>query len=275
MEADNSRDGLIEQLHDAWDALASLGRQLDDAQWSAPTPCPGWSVAAQYAHVIGTESMLLGRDNPDAEVGEPEHVRNPIGNFNEVWVVALAERPRPEVLDLFDEVISARRKALDAMTDADFDAESWTPVGKSDYRRFMQIRVFDCWVHEQDVRDAINLPGHANGPAATQAIDEIVRAAGYVVGKKAGVPSGSSVRFELTGPITRRIDVDVTDRAKVVEGLSGTPSATLSMTSTAFARLSCGRIAPERVLDGAFGGVSFSGDADLGRQVLANLAFTV
>ena len=32
---------------------------------------------------------------------------------------------------------------------------SFTPAGKDTYGRFMQIRVFDCWLHEQDIRDAL------------------------------------------------------------------------------------------------------------------------
>jgi uncharacterized protein (TIGR03083 family) len=267
--ADSSRDGLVAQLEEEWEALAELGRSLDDGQWSAPTPCPGWPVSAQYAHVVGTESMLLGRPNPEVDPGAPDHVKNPIGGFNEVWVTALSARSRAEVLDAFDEVTAARRAQLAAMTEADFDAPSWTPVGQADYRRFMQIRVFDCWVHEQDVRDAIGRPGHETGPAAEQALDEIVRAAGFVIGKKAGVPAGASVRLDLTGPLARRVVVEVSDRARVVEELAGTPTVTLSMTSTAYTRLSCGRMP----VDAA--GVDIRGDTELGRRVLQNLAFTI
>ena len=275
--ADNSRDGLVAQLHEVWDALAELGAAIDDRGWSAPTPCPGWPVSAQYAHVIGTESMLLGRPNPEVETpaDAPGHVRNQIGGFNEVWVTALAARPRPEVLHAFGEVAAARKEQLDGMSEDDFAAPSWTPVGQADYRRFMQIRVFDCWVHEQDVRDALGRPGHESGAVAEQSVDEIVRAAGFVVGKKAGAPAGSSVRFDLTGPLSRRIDVDVADRARVVEAIAGEPVVTVSLSSTAYARLSCGRVPPGDVLDGALGGVRFDGDDALGRKVVEHLAFTI
>jgi uncharacterized protein (TIGR03083 family) len=276
LAADSSKEALTAQLHEVWDALSELGRSVGDDEWTAPTPCPGWDVAAQYAHVIGTESMLLGRPNP--EVPPPEgaaHVRNQIGGFNEVWVTALAGRSRAEVLDLLDEVIGARKEALAGMTEEDFDAPSWTPVGQADYRRFMQTRTFDCWVHEQDVRDALGRPGHESGPAAEQALDEIVRATGFVVGKRGGAPEGSSVRIELTGPVVRRIEVEVTDRARVVDGLAGAPTAVLTLGSTAFARLSCGRITPAEVADGALGGVALEGDGELARRVFEHLAFTI
>lgn len=274
--ADSSRDGLTAQLHEVWDALSQLGESIDDEEWSAATPCPGWPVSAQYAHVIGTESMLLGRPNPEGEQpAAPAHVLNQIGEFNEAWVNAFAGRSRREVLDAFAEVVAARKEALAGMTEEDFAAPSWTPIGRADYRRFMQIRVFDCWVHEQDVRDALHRPGHETGPAAEQSVDEIVRAAGFVVGKKASAPAGSGVRFELTGPLERRVDVDVTDRARVVEGLSGEPTVTVSLSSTAYTRLSCGRITPGEVAGGALGGAAIRGDQALGRRLLENLAFTI
>ena len=267
---DNSAAGLTAQLDAVWTSLEQLGESLTDEEWGRATPCPGWPVAAQYAHIIGTESSLLGRPNPEVDPGSPEHVRNRIGGFNEVWVAALAPKPRQEVLDMFKEVTAARRRELAGMSDDDFSKPSWTPVGESDYRRFMQIRVFDCWVHEQDVRDAVGRPGHEGGPVAEQSIDEIVRAIGFIVGKKAGAPDGSSVRFDLTGPVSRRVDVAVVDgKARQVDTIDGEPTTTISLTSSDFARLACGRTQA--------GSARFevAGDEALGQQVVSHLAFTI
>ena len=108
LAADNSKGGLVAQLEEVWDSLAVLGADLDDAGWATDTRCPGWPVSAQYAHIIGTESMILGRPNPDVKApAGAAHVRNDIGGFNEVWVTALAAQPREEVLEAFAEVVSA------------------------------------------------------------------------------------------------------------------------------------------------------------------------
>jgi uncharacterized protein (TIGR03083 family) len=274
--ASSTAADLTLQLEEVWRSLGELGREIDDGEWHASSPCPGWDVAAQYAHVIGTESMLLGRDNPEVEPSKADHVRNDIGGFNEIWVQALAGCSKLEVLDKYDEIVAERAEALKAMGEEDFSAPAWTPVGHADYRRFMQIRVFDCWVHEQDVRDAVGRPGHDSGHVAEQSIDEIVRALGFVVGKKAALPAESSVGFRLTGPINRDLDVAVVDgRARVVGSLNGTPTVTLSLSSNAFARLACGRLPAGSVLDGELGGVGISGDVELGRRVVSNLAFTI
>jgi uncharacterized protein (TIGR03083 family) len=274
--AESSGAGLTAQLTEVWDAMAGLGRSLSEEEWTLPTACPGWPVAAQYAHVIGTESALLQRANPPINPGTPAYVHNDIGRFNERWVAALAPLSRTDVLEQFAEVTASRKEELAEMSEADFDRESWTPIGQADYRRFMQIRVFDCWIHEQDVRDATGRPGHEEGPAPEQSVDEIVRAIGYLVGKKAAAPAGSTVTLTLTGPIRRTVHVASIDgRAKPVAGLQGEPTAAITLTSTAFTRLACGRVEPAAVLGGELGGVEMTGDADLGQRLVSNLAFTI
>ena len=68
----------------------------------------------------------------------------------------------------------------------------------------MRIRVMDMWFHEQDIREAVGEPGHLAGPGARRrALAEVVAALGYVVGKRVGAPAGTTVRFELTGPVAR------------------------------------------------------------------------
>jgi uncharacterized protein (TIGR03083 family) len=274
--ADSSASALTGQLDEVWTALATLGAGLDDTEWNAPTSCPGWPVSAHYAHVVGTESILLGRPNPEAPAERADHVRNDIGGFNEAWVASLASEPRESVLARFAEVTSARREALAAMGEDDFNADSWTPIGPSTYRRFMQIRVFDCWVHEQDIRYAVGRPGHDDGQVAEQSVDEVVRALGYIVGKKAAAEPGSSLRISLTGPVRRDIDVAVVDgRARVVDSVTGSPTATLALSSIAFTRLACGRVVAPSVLDGAYGGVTLGGDTTLALRILSSLPFTI
>jgi uncharacterized protein (TIGR03083 family) len=274
--ADSSASALKSQLVEVWTSLATLGVGLSDAEWDAPTACPGWPVSAQYAHVIGTESMLLGRAGPEVAPARPDHVRNDIGGVNEAWVLEMAAEPRQSVLARFAEVTSARREALAAMGESEFAADSWTPIGPADYRRFMQIRVFDSWVHEQDVRYAIDRPGHDDGPAAEQSVDEVVRAIGFIIGKKAGAAPGSSVRISLTGPVDRGIEVAVVEgRARTVAEIEGSPTATLALSSTAFTRLACGRTDSASVRGGAFGGVALGGDTDFAGRIVDSLPFTI
>ena len=123
----------------------------------------------------------------------------------------------------------------------EFDAPTQTPVGVAPYRRFMEIRVFDCWLHEQDIRSAIGRPGHEDGPCAEMSVDEVARALGFIVGKQACAPDGSAVTIELIGPVYRAVHVAVDERAAVVAKLDRPATATLHIPSTVFVRLAGGR----------------------------------
>jgi uncharacterized protein (TIGR03083 family) len=268
--AENTAVALTAQLDETWASIDLLCRGLAAEQWLTPTPCPGWTVADQVAHIVGTESMLAGEPTPKEEAADlPAHVHNDIGRANERWVTDLRRCDPADLLDEFRRITALRLEALRALTDAQWEEPSWTPVGQADYRRFMQIRVFDSWVHEQDMRSAVGQPGHGDGPAAEQAIDEIERALGYVIGKRAGAPDGTSVMIDLIGPVFRSIHVAVDGRAAVVAALPDAADVTLRLGSDTFAALACGRVDPAEVT------VVLEGDGELGRRITANLAFTI
>jgi len=268
--AENSAAAVTAQLAETWDSIDQLSRELVPQEWLIPTACPGWTVADQLAHIVGTESMLAGEATPTWGAADvPGHVRNDIGRTNEQWVAELRRSDPIHLLEEFRRITARRLEALRALAEEQWEEPSWTPVGKSNYRRFMQIRVFDCWVHEQDMRAAVGRPGHGGGPAAEQAIDEIERALGFIIGKRAGAPDASSITIDLTGPVVRSIHVVVDGRAAVVATLTKPADVTLRLGSVDFAALACGRVDPAEVV------IAIEGDQDLGQRVATNLAFTI
>ena len=196
-------------------------------------------------------------------------MRNDIGRTNEQWLTELRRLDPVDLLGEFHRITTRRLDALRALTEEQWEEPSWTPVGQANYRRFMQIRVFDSWVHEQDMRTAVGQPGHGDGPAAEQAIDEIERAVGYLIGKRAGAPDGSSVTIDLTGPVMRSVHVEVDGRAAVVSTLHGPPDVIIRLGSDAFAALACGRADPVDVA------VVIDGNHELGQRIVTSLAFTI
>ena len=264
---------VIADLDAVWSSIAELVAGLDDAALDTPTCLPGWDVRAVVAHVIGTESMLLGDGAPPHELdpASSDHVRNDIGKFNEAWVASM---PSAGVIDLVARLEDHRTRRLAALRAMDrdaWDAEGFTPAGRDSYGRFMRIRVFDCWLHEQDVRDAVGRPGHESGPAVETTLDEMEAALGYIVGKRAGAPAGARVRIELTGDSGRTILVEVGERAMVVDGLTADPTVTLTMPVGVFTRLAAGRVAPAAVGEQ----VEIDGDEALGQRIVDSLAFTI
>ncbi len=275
MAAEIPKDRTIAALGEVWASIDALLVTLSTEEWSASTPLPGWDVHDTVAHIVGTERMLLGESPPEVEIDRDAlpHVRNDAGAFNEVWIESMRSMPHDELASSFQDATARRLAILGAMSQDEWDAESFTPAGRGTYGRFMQIRVFDCWLHEQDIRDAIDRPGHDSGLAVEVTLDELTTAMGFVVGKKAAVPQGESVTFALTdgGTVVREIHVEVGDRAHVVPALEDGASCALTMPVGVMTRLGAGRITPDKVRDQ----VAVTGDEALGEAVLTNLAYTI
>jgi uncharacterized protein (TIGR03083 family) len=265
-----SPDELIGGLALVWSSLGGLGTDLAAADWERPTDCPGWTVRDQYAHIVGTESALLGDPAPPP-LAAP-HARNPMGEVNEGWVDPLRGRSGAAVLETFRIVTDRRLAALRAMTAEQWEAPTDTPVGPGTYATFMEVRIFDCWVHEQDVRRALDRPGHFDGPVAEVAMTRLIGSLGFVVGKRVGPPDGTTIVVELDPPLGRRLAVGVTGgRAAPVEPPSS-PSVRIRTDGETWMRLSAGRTSAGDAITA--GRIAFEGDATLGRAVLEQLNVT-
>jgi uncharacterized protein (TIGR03083 family) len=275
MASNIPRERTVAALGEVWASLDDLLASLSDDEWLRPSPLPGWSVQDNVSHIVGTEAMLSGEAGPNVEIDREAttHVRNDIGAFNEQWVEALRAESPSEVLARFRALTSARLATLEAMTDEEWNTESFTPAGKDTYGRFMQIRVFDCWLHEQDIRDALGRPGHETGLAVDVVLDEIATALGFVVGKKAGAVAGQSVTFALTdgAQVVRELHVEVAERARVVPELSGPASVVLTMPIGVMTRRCAGRVGPGDLLDQ----VAIDGNLSLASRILDNQSYTI
>jgi uncharacterized protein (TIGR03083 family) len=268
---------VLSGLFGVWDDIDALLGGLPETQWQAMSPLPSWDVKALVSHMIGTESFLAGipAPQPDIDVSALDHVRNDIGAMNECWVRHLGAKSGAEVLERFRAVTDDRRKALESLSGEDWDAVTPTPVGPESYGRFMRVRVFDCWMHEQDIREALRRPSsddELDGTTARLSLDEIAATMGFVVGKLAKAPEGSRVEFELSGPLARTIRVSVDARAQVVDDFGGQePTATIRLDGLQFTRLAGGRpMCPARAQD-----IDLAGDNEVAAQVVEHLNFVI
>jgi uncharacterized protein (TIGR03083 family) len=268
------KSDVLSGLFGTWDSLDQLLTGFSEQQWQTPTPLPGWTVHNVVAHIIGTESVLHGISAPDADidVSTLDHVRNDVGVANECWVRHLSAESGAEMQQRFRTLTAARRERLTGMSVEDWNARTVTPVGPESYGRFMRVRLFDCWMHEQDIRDGVGSPSsdaELRGPAPRLALDEIAATMGFVVGKRGKAPDGSRVAIELTGPLTRTIRVAVDGRAQVVDDFGGMDStSTIRLDGLLFTRLAGGRT------DDA-AGVELGGDKEVGARIVEHLNFVI
>ena len=112
---------VLSALFASWDDIDRLVAPITEDQWRTPSALPGWTVHSLVAHMVGTESMLLGKPTPDAAEGlsGQDHVRNDIGAMNEAWVQHLSGESGAGLLQLFRTVTGKRRAALAAIVDGE------------------------------------------------------------------------------------------------------------------------------------------------------------
>ncbi|MGH9090294.1 MAG: maleylpyruvate isomerase N-terminal domain-containing protein [Acidimicrobiales bacterium] len=270
---------VIAALEEVWASIAEACRGIPAAAWDLPTDCPGWTVRDQLSHLVGIERALLGEQPPPAGGADHPHVKNEFAAVNETWVEARRGRPGNEVLEELRSVTARRSAALRAMTEEAFEEIGWSPVGQVPYRVFMEVRVFDCWVHEQDVRRALGRPGGLGGAGEVITLERMAGAMPFVVGRKVAPPDGTVVMWRVGGRDGRdgraaRQVVVVTEggRGRALDAAPPEPTVVLSMGSTTFWRLACGRTTATAAL--AAGEVAVAGDAGLGGRVLEAMAVT-
>ena len=263
---------LIAKQEHVWDTIVTLCTPFTECEWKTPTDCPGWSVQDQIAHIVGTESWLLGQPVPAHTPKDMSHVKNELGQ----WIEPLVDWRRPwpgaKVLEEFITVTRERRRVLYAMSAEEFTREFHTPIGSHTMRSFLPIRIFDNWVHEQDIRRAVGRPGHFTGPVAEHALERVARAMSFVVGRKVRAAPDNTVVFEVTGPLGRTLAIGMQgERATPLDQPPAIPTVRLTMDVETFVCLGCGRWTPEQGL--ASSKMQIIGDRGLAERIVAQMNF--
>ena len=269
-------DQVIDLLAEEWGRIGELAEGLSEEQWKAPIALEGWTVQDCVSHVAGVEASLLGDPTPEADIAHLSYVTGPFQQMIEVPVQHRRSWTGDQVLDDYNKVIARRVEALRSMPPERFDEISWSPIGEVPYRVFMGVRVFDCWMHEQDMRRALEQPGHLSGPVVQESLERFRTALPFIVVKRAGAPEGSVVLVETTGDteLDWRILVDAGKGrlATETDSPAGEPTVALSLPFSTLVALGGGRWSAGQAADA--GGVTITGDTSLGERILANLAFT-
>ena len=276
-DTDADTEPTIGLLDAVWASIIELGAGLDESQWKLPSELPGWTVQDNLSHIIGTERMMQGVPTPENEPASMDHVRNPIGAMNEHWVEHYRSMTGAELLDVFRALRTERLAELRALPPERFDEVGPTPVGEAPFREFLAVRVFDSWIHEQDMRRPLGLSGHLSGPVVELSVGRMTKAMPFVVGKKVAPPDGTTVVFVIaagrgeTGSWT--IPVVVDGRATVVDRPPDRPDVRITTDLEAFTAISTGRWDPAGAA--AVERITLDGDEDLGRRVVDQLNFMV
>ncbi|HEX4093282.1 MAG TPA: maleylpyruvate isomerase N-terminal domain-containing protein [Trebonia sp.] len=252
-------------LEQCYDAIESLAGRMDATEWRTQSLCPDWDMRGVITHLGMMERVMTGwlpesaDDTPPLDRIAPYHEQTAALDD-----AAFAAR--------IAEIFAARRADLARLTEADLARPGWTPIGPRGYGGFLEMRIFDFWVHQRDITTPLGWPSDDGGPAAEIALAQVTGSIGYIVGKKIGLPDGASIVFHLTGPVKRDLAVVVDGRAKAVARVEH-PDVELTMDTVTFIQLAAGRIDPQPQIDAGL--VTWAGDARLADHAARNLRFTI
>jgi uncharacterized protein (TIGR03083 family) len=252
---------------DVWrQAMADFRDAAARAEWRHPSVLPGWTVGDVAAHVTSIERALSGHQDP---AHEPDwdalpHARDGFGRITEVPVDLRRSRTREDVLAEFDDMVAEREAVLRDLRASD-PGLVMSPLGTMmPLDEMLSMRVFDTWVHEQDIRVAVGDPGHLGTAPAHMAAGRMRRALGFVWAKKVDAPVGATLRVSVTGPgvvFTDTVIRSEDGKGRPAAGV-GDPTVALTMSFPGFVALTCGRGPAE---------VSIEGDQVLGERTVERL----
>ena len=265
---------MVDLMEAVWQSIADMCAHFTPVQWGTPTECPGWTVQDQISHLVGSECRLLGRPAPEHEPADTSHVRNDIGKSNEALVDYRRQFSGAQVLAEFREITTERLGVLRAMTEEDFAIETPNPLGRGPYTDLLAVRIYDAWVHEQDIRRVLDIRGHLSGPVAQHAYGRTEMAMPFVVGRKVKPDDGTTVVFEIAGDVGGAIALNMDGgRAYRMDAEPAAPTVRLRMDLTAFNALGTGRWRAEAALED--GSVDIVGDRALGARIVGEMNFMI
>ncbi|MFI0817062.1 maleylpyruvate isomerase family mycothiol-dependent enzyme [Streptomyces sp. NPDC021098] len=262
---------------DAWthsiDAISELVTPLPEREWNRATECPGWSVRDIVSHVIGLECEMLGDPRPIHTLPRDLfHMNGELGRYHEVQVDVRRCHTAPEMTSELEYTVIRRSRQLRNEKRQPDTMVRWPGGGELPLEQALARRAVDLWVHEQDLRRALNQPGNLDSPGAYITRDVLLSALPRVVAEDAGAPHQSAVVFDVHGPMEfmRTVRVDADGRASIDGSVSLGPTVTLSLDWETYVRLACGRVRAEAVAEQ----VKVEGDQQLADAILARFAIT-
>jgi uncharacterized protein (TIGR03083 family) len=179
---------------------------LDSSGWQRPTVCPGWSVHDVVAHVVHDYIRKLSGKRDRFPAPGPVEARGEtlpafLDRVNQEFV-DVASRWSPQVL--MDQLIQLGPELDRLWESLDLgqlgEAVSWAapdvpaPVWLDVAREYTEY-----WVHQQQVRDAVGVPGADDDQLTFPVMDAFVRAVPFALRHVLADP-GTSVRIRVTGP---------------------------------------------------------------------------
>ncbi len=210
-------DGVVADLTAQSAELDELVSGLDDADWSRPTPAPGWTIAHQIAHLSWTDGVAaIAATDPDAFAALLEEAAKAPGGYVDEAAEKAALAPPAEILAEWRRARAALADALRTVPDGVKIPWFGPPMSAAS---MATARLMETWAHGLDVADTLGVV-----PAPTDRIKAVahigVRTRDYAYAVNGQTPPAAPFRYELTAPSGELWTWGPDDATDIVRGLA-------------------------------------------------------
>ena len=256
--------------------LLELLRSLTPAEWEQQTVAKLWVVKDVVAHLLDGNIRVLSMLK-DGYYGEKppgdsyQELLDYLNQLNADWVRAM-KRVSPAMLILLHEITGPiycqYYASLDPFGKASF-AVTW--AGENESKNWMHIarEYTEKFLHQQQIRDAVNKPGIMTPEYYPLFLDICILALPYTY-RKVIAPIGSTVKLEVTGEaggswwLTRKVD-----HWELSKEATDDVTTTVSLPPGDAWKLFSKSVRPGQVREK----VNISGDNELGETALNMISF--
>jgi uncharacterized protein (TIGR03083 family) len=158
------RDDPVQLIAQEQVRLFSELKKLSESAWRQPSRCEGWSNARVVAHLtVAAENLqhnvakaLRGDTLPPSVPGgqrlTPEQYIERVRSKQE----ELEQRPRMELLDLFDKNGTTLVDVLRRVAPHNMTKPAWSPFGERTIAMYVSIRIFELAFHGWDIHASLD-----------------------------------------------------------------------------------------------------------------------
>jgi uncharacterized protein (TIGR03083 family) len=251
--------------------LMELLHSLTPGEWQQQTVAKLWKVKDVVAHLLDGNIRILSmlRDNYQGEspnIQSYQDLLDFLNGLNADWVKAM-KRVSPSMLLLLHETTGKPYcdyyASLDPFDKSPF-AVNW--AGEDESKNWMHIarEYTEKWLHQQQIRDAVNKPGLLTKELFYPFIDTFMMALPFTY-RDVDAAEGTSVAITVSTEIGGSWFIKKeNDKWVLSKGMTANPTTQVIIDPDTAWKLFSKSIRPENVMDV----VKINGDKDLGEKAL-------
>lgn len=149
-----NKDEIVRGIRTERRRTLSFLRGLEPEQFDTPTDLPGWRIREVVAHLITTDRASVLGANLLTVLGSMERLER----WNDRQVPKWANRPIPELYMGLDRWGRAMARLARTLPSPLYRIRLPTIFDRAPVGLLVWSRVYDEWVHRQDMRRALGLP---------------------------------------------------------------------------------------------------------------------